>query len=157
MRRRNRRRKIASSTLRMTSLMDILTVLLLFLLKSFVIEGEVVTPASGLTLPESTSEVTPQESVVLAIVGDTVSLGGAVVARIDESDPDIYVESLAIALQEARDRQLSLAERRGDEDPEAHITIQGDRDMPFELLQRVMFTCNQTGFDLISLAVLRTS
>lgn len=157
MRRRDQRKHLRPSMLRMTSLMDILTVLLLFLLKSFVVEGEVVTPASGLTLPESSSEISPQESVVLAIVGDTVSIGDHVVARVDENDPDMYIESLGAALDEARERQHALALRRGDEDPEAQVTIQGDREMAFEILQRVMYTCNQTGFDAISLAVLRTS
>ncbi len=42
-RKRNRRIKIKSvhTPLRLTSMMDILTVLLLFLLKSFVVDGEV--------------------------------------------------------------------------------------------------------------------
>ena len=34
--------------LRLTSMMDILVVLLLFLLKSFVVEGEAMTPPAGL-------------------------------------------------------------------------------------------------------------
>jgi biopolymer transport protein ExbD len=144
--------------LKMTSLMDILTVLLLFLLKSFVIEGEVVTPASGLNLPESTSETMPKESVVLAIIGNTVSLGDHVVARVvDASREGLLIDSLADALQSTRKRQIVLARRRGEEPQPAQLTIQGDKEMAFQLLQRVMYTCNQAGFDDISLAVLRSS
>ncbi len=52
-----------SKPLQLTSMMDILTVLLLFLLKSFVVEGEVITPVPGVDLPESSSETTPHASV----------------------------------------------------------------------------------------------
>ena len=45
--RRDAHTKHRPERLRLTSMMDILTVLLLFLLKSFVVEGEVVTPAPG--------------------------------------------------------------------------------------------------------------
>ena len=54
--------------LKMTSMMDILTVLLLFLLKSFVVDGEALTPPPGLELPQSTSESMPAESIHLALV-----------------------------------------------------------------------------------------
>ncbi|MCK4774074.1 MAG: biopolymer transporter ExbD, partial [Candidatus Krumholzibacteria bacterium] len=66
---RNRRIKIRSvhTPLRLTSMMDILTVLLLFLLKSFVVEGEVMTPIPGVDLPESSSDTTPRAAVVIAI------------------------------------------------------------------------------------------
>ena len=33
------------------------------------------------------------------------------------------------------------------------ITIQGDRDIPFEVLKKIMFTCGQVGFNNMLLAV----
>ncbi len=81
-----RRRKKSShgrqpSPLPLTSMMDILTVLLLFLLKSFVVEGEVITPVPGVDLPESSSEAKPRASVVVAIFDHTVMLDGRMVAE----------------------------------------------------------------------------
>ena len=49
-RNQTRNRLRPSSSLILTSLMDILTVLVLFLLKSFVMEGEAVTTASCSTV-----------------------------------------------------------------------------------------------------------
>ena len=51
---RRRRKPTVSAPLRLTSMMDILTVLLLFLLKSFVAEGEVITSA-----PASSAATSP--------------------------------------------------------------------------------------------------
>ena len=148
------------ATLSMTSLMDILTTLLLFLLKSFVAEPEVVTPAAGVNLPYSTSQDAPQESIVVAIQGDQVSLGNEFIAKLDaNSQGDLMIRPLAAALSSARARHEQWQDMRGSEATDApmKVTIQGDREMPFVLLQRVMYTCNQSGFDDIALAVLRTS
>ena len=148
------------ATLSMTSLMDILTTLLLFLLKSFVAEPEVVTPAAGVNLPYSTSQDAPQESIVVAILGDQISLGNEVIAQLDvNSKGDLMIRPLATALSGARLRHDQWQQMRGSDahDAPMRVTIQGDRTMPFLLLQRVMYTCNQSGFDDISLAVLRNS
>ncbi len=142
-------------------MMDILTVLLLFLLKSFVAEGEVVTPAPGVALPESHSELTPEASLVIAVAGDRISIGDQVVVALDGSvdgglGEGLDIEPLARHLQQARQQQMHLARSRGEEEQwRGKVTIQGDRNMSFAVLQRVMFTCNQSGFDDVALAVIR--
>ena len=83
--RRHRRNLRPPEGLRITSMMDILTVLLLFLLKSFVAEGEAVTPAPGVELPRSESEDRPPASLVIAITDDAINLGEETVAVLDGS------------------------------------------------------------------------
>jgi len=160
-RRKNRRIKIRSvhTPLRLTSMMDILTVLLLFLLKSFVVEGEVITPVPGVELPESTSKTTPSASVVIAIFEDNVMMDGEVVASVSQAigSDDLLIEGLANHLDAARDRAMEIAERRGEGELfEGRVAIQGDREIEFAILQRVMYTCSFTGFEDISLAVIGT-
>ena len=159
---RNRRIKIRSvhTPLRLTSMMDILTVLLLFLLKSFVVEGEVMTPIPGVDLPESTSDTTPRAAVVIAIFDDSVMMDGDVVASVSAAvaSPDLLIESLAARLDEARVKAEEIARYRGGEEVfEGKVSIQGDRDIDFAILQRVMFTCTVSGYENISLAVIGTS
>ena len=149
-----------SRPLQLTSMMDILTVLLLFLLKSFVVEGEVITPAPGIDLPESSSETLPHASVVVAIFDNTLLLDGQMVAKVDGMAPDgdLLIPQLAARLDQTRAKELEIARLRGEEavyDPK--IAIQGDRDISFEILQRVMYTCNQSGFGDIALAVIGAS
>jgi biopolymer transport protein ExbD len=161
-RRKSRRISIRQkhSPLRLTSMMDILTVLLLFLLKSFVVEGEVITPVPGVELPESTSDSSPKASVVVAIFEDNVMMDGEVIASVTAAtaSEDLLIEALADRLDAARETAEAIAKRRGsDEEFVGKVAIQGDRDIGFAILQRVMYTCSYVGYEEISLAVIGTS
>jgi len=162
MRKRNRRIRIKNvqTPLRLTSMMDILTVLLLFLLKSFVVDGGVITPVPGVELPESSSKTSPKASVVIAIFGDNVMMDGEVVTTVSDAvaSGDLVIESLAARLDEARTTATNIAKHRGiEEEFFGKVAIQGDREIAFEILQRVMYTCTMSGFEDISLAVIGTS
>jgi biopolymer transport protein ExbD len=162
--RRRRRRRIRTRTvhtpLRLTSMMDILTTLLLFLLKSFVVEGEVITPVPGVNLPESSSITTPQAAIVVAIFNDNIMIDGQVVAQVSRviGSDDLLIEPLADRLDEAREQVIEIAAMRGStEEFHGRVAIQGDREIEFAVLQRVMYTCGYSGYEEISLAVLGTS
>lgn len=144
----------------MTSLMDILTTLLLFVLKSFVVDGEAVTPVPGVTLPQSTSHTAAQSAVVIAIFDDVVMMDGEVVTTVSKSSKsrDLLIDALADRLDESREQAIEIAKMRGDtEDFVGRVSIQGDRDIHFAIIQRVMFTCSQSGFETIALAVIESS
>ena len=149
-----------SSSLRLTSMMDILTVLLLFLLKSFVVEGQVVSPPAGLELPESSAEVKPEESLVIAIFDGAIMVGEDRVVTIEQSmaSDDLFIQPLGDRLQEMAAQTDEIARLREDETQEVRkATIQGDREIEFQILERVMYTLSESGYEDISLAVLQTS
>jgi len=155
-----RNRLKPSNSLILTSLMDILTVLVLFLLKSFVIEGEVISPVPGVSLPESSSNTAPQSSIVIAIFNDSVMLNGEVVASVSRSvsSGDLLIAPLADKLDAARAQSAEIARLRGTpEEFKGKVSIQGDREIDFAILQRVMYTCSVSGYEQISLAVIGTS
>jgi len=141
--------------------MDILTVLVLFLLKSFVIEGEAVTPVPGVALPESSSKTPPAASIVIAIFHDSVMLNGEEVATVSKSvaTGDLLITPLAKRLDATREQATEIARLRGSKDDafDGKVSIQGDRDINFAILQRVMYTCSASGYDHISLAVIGNS
>lgn len=161
---RNGRRALSAlrkpAALKMTSMMDILTVLLLFLLKSFVVDGEAMTPPAGVNLPESSAENTPEESFVVAISGDAILVGNEPVVRTAElsGSTGLLIESLANRLDAMWTQRETIEKRTGRQSTKSPIvTIQGDRDVEFELLQRVMYTVSEVGFKDISLAVVQKS
>lgn len=142
----------ASSSVNLISMMDILTVLLLFLLKSYSAGGEVMVPQPGVQLPESTAEGMPQASLIVAIDGDAIKLGSERIASVADvaASTDAGIPSLAERLSAAT-RAAGVPEgARG-----TTVTIQGDRDIEYALLRKVMFTLSQNGYDNVSLAVLR--
>jgi len=144
--------------LKMTSMMDILTVLLLFLLKSFVVDADVAAPPPDVTLPNSTSTDVPETAIVVAISGEAITVGGRAVTTVAAAmaGGDLLIPELESELDAELDQMDALAARKG-KDPAAagQITIQGDKDLEYQLLEKVMYTCGAAGFDRMALAVIR--
>ncbi len=92
MRRRSRRGRKRSagvyphSGISLTSLMDILTCLLFFVLKSFVAGGEVTAPPPGLDLPKSTAEHPMSTSLVVAIDRGSILLGSERIVSVQDAE-----------------------------------------------------------------------
>jgi biopolymer transport protein ExbD len=159
---RSRRRGRAAHRLHtgitLTSLMDILTCLLFFVLKSFVAGGEATVPPPGLKLPRSTADANMHSSLVIAIDKEAILVGTERIASVQqaESSDQLLIQPLAERLQAAQQQMDELAKLKKSTKPEVRIvTIQGDGDIEFRVLQKVMYTLNQSGFEDISLAVLK--
>ncbi len=158
MRRKKPRKKHGVTQLRMTSMMDILVVLLLFLIKSFVAD-EQMNPAAGVTLPESTSQERPEDSVVVAITDSSILVGEDWVmdlTALDDSEEMLLIP-LADHLRDVRSVREDIARLQGEDPNLGRVTIQGDREIEFAVLQRVMYTIGAEGFEEVSLAVIRTT
>lgn len=153
------RRKTSNRTppLRLTAMVDILTCLLLFLVKCFAVESP-MTPVPGITLPSSTSEEHPEESFVVAISGPSILVEGVAVASVAEviGSPDVFIAPLGQRLAEIRAQKEEIARLRGVTEIDlGQVTVQGDRLIEYRLLERVIYTLGQEGFSEISLAVIR--
>jgi biopolymer transport protein ExbD len=144
--------------LTLTSMMDILTTLLFFVLKSYVSGGEVTVPPPGVTLPRSTVNADMHTSVVVAIDHDGIMMDGERVATVQEAiaTDELMIAPLAKRLTEARAQMDELAQRKGEKQETARLaTIQGDAGIEFRVLQKVMYTLDRNGFPDIALAVLK--
>ncbi len=166
MRRRQRghRRRSRTSShqraggLTLTALMDILTCLLFFVLKSYVAGGEAAVPPPGLDLPASNAESPMVTSLVIAVDRNAIFVGGERVASVSEASASagLLIEPLAARLEAARSQMDDLARQKGVEPAKTRIvTLQGDADLEFDVLQKVMYTLNQGGFPDVALAVLK--
>jgi len=142
----------------LTSLMDILTCLLFFVLKSFVAGGEVTVPPPGLDLPGSTAEHPMTTSLVVAIDRQSILVGSERIASVldAEASPGMLIGPLAARLEQAQAQMDEIARLKGKPPAEAHlVTIQGDENIDFKVLQKVMYTLNQAGFQDLALAVIK--
>jgi biopolymer transport protein ExbD len=156
-RRRNKmRQRLAGGgapALKMTALMDIFSTLLLFLLKSFVAEGQAVTVTPGVTLPSSEAQAEPHEAPVIALTDGFVALEGRAILTSEQAHTTTGLElaplyEALVTLRESLPQPESGAYR---------VVIQGDRRIEFRLLQRVMYTSQLAGWTDVSLAVLQDS
>ena len=150
----------AGQSLVLTSMIDILTTLLLFVLKGYVTGGEVTVPPPGLELPKSTAEAALAPGLVIAIDDDAILVGSDRVATVREAmaGNSLFIDALGARLQQEQAQMNQLASLQNQTSAKRRVvTIQGDRDIEFHILQKVMYTVNESGFDDIALAVLKKS
>lgn len=146
------KRKGGSTGMMLTSLMDIFTVLVLYLIVN---QGTGVTLDAPKTvkIPESVVESAPRRSVVMAVSNTEVLVQGIVIITVAE-----VLESKQDFIEPIRQEMLrikNLAAEQGDKgiSESSEITILADRGVPFKILKKLMSTSSSAGFDKISLAV----
>lgn len=139
----------------MTSLVDVLTVLVFFLLKNFSTEGDIVTQSPGLTLPDSDSRERPQLSPVIAISKEHILAEGMPLARVDEESrrQGYVVPALAEWLQKKRETTEKISRVDTSVDFTGTLSIQGDKAIPFAVLQKVLVTCGEKGYSRFAFTV----
>ena len=81
---RKHKRVPEQANLKLTSMIDMFIILLVFLLKSFSASGDIMTVSPDLKLPDSTAEKEPIAASVIEITQEWVLLDGKKVASISE-------------------------------------------------------------------------
>jgi biopolymer transport protein ExbD len=148
---RNRPR---AATIPLTSLMDVFTTLVFFLVVN---QGatEVLETPKQITLPDSVAEEKPRETVVIFISAEEVTVQGEPVARVAEIRATDHqdIEPIAQRLADLRESIIGIKTQMVAESRE--VTILADRSVPFSVIKKVMSTCTSQGYARISLAVLQ--
>ncbi|NNE09822.1 MAG: hypothetical protein HKN20_14785 [Gemmatimonadetes bacterium] len=140
-----KRRTRFATVLSVTSLVDILSILLIFLLMSFAPEGAVIHAAQDLELPESTSpEKVEGSDLVLAVTERGVSVGEHMIAGLEDWKGQLWIPELGAAIGPVSEDDPAAASRR--------VLVQGDKTIPFDLLYAVLFTAHQVGYQKLALA-----
>ena len=145
-------RKPKSTGMMLTSLMDIFTVLVLYLIANQGTGVTLDTPRM-VKIPDSIVETAPRRSIVMAVSGTEVLIQGVTIATVAE-----VLESRQDYIEPVRQEMLrikNLAAEQGDKgiSESSEVTILADRSVPFKVLKKLMSTSSSAGFDKISLAV----
>jgi biopolymer transport protein ExbD len=141
----------------LTSLVDVMTILLIYLLQSFSSEGEIVSLSKNLMLPESSAQKKPELSVVLTVNNDMILAEDKQItttAKVLSSD-ELLIPELDAWLQQRRELTQKIEQYSTKTKFKGDITIQGDKRIRFTLLKKIMYTCGQQGYNNFSLAVLK--
>jgi len=140
------------SKMNLTSLMDVFTILVFFLLVN---SGsvEVLDSPKELTLPESRVETKPRETVVIFISPTEVLVQGQLVALVDEiiENKASVLDPIAARLAQLKENVIGTNTLTVSTSQE--VTILADKSVPFTVIKTVMSTCTSEGFENVSLAV----
>ncbi len=147
-----------------TSLMDAMTILLCFLLKSVGSEPISVTQSDDLMLPVSNTELTPEDTVPITLTGRAILVNkehvvDVVDGQVDKSrkkggETSLLISPLFDALQEETTHQKSIAKMAGAKF-KGVATLIVHKDTPYRLLTEVMYTAGQAEFSNFKFAVIK--
>jgi biopolymer transport protein ExbD len=138
----------------LTSLMDVFTILVFFLLVNSATTEVLETPKK-ITLPASVVEEKPRETVVIFISRNEVTVQGETVALVEDilAAGTQNILPIAVKLAEMGDKVIGLTTQTVAESKE--VTILADKSVPFNVIKKVMSTATGQGYERISLAVLQ--
>ena len=146
------RNRLKISKMNLTSLMDVFTILVFFLLVN---SGsvEVLDTPKEVSLPESRVESKPRETVVIFISPTEVLVQGQLVAMVDEiiENKASVLDPIAARLAELKESVIGTSTRIVSTSQE--VTILADKSVPFIVIKTIMSTCTGEGFENVSLAV----
>jgi len=148
------RNKKKLTGLNLTSLMDVFTILVFFLL--FHSTGsEVLEAPKQIKLPDSVVETKPRETVVIMVTPDVVLVQGEAVI----GTPELFnarmerVAQITERLKQLERNIIGISTRTVVASKE--VTILADKTIPFRVLKTIMSTCTDSGYGRISLAVIQ--
>jgi biopolymer transport protein ExbD len=148
------RNKNVVPKMNLTSLMDVFTILVFFLLVNSATTEVLETPKQ-ITLPASVVEDKPRETIVIFISPTEIIVQGEAVATTEEvlRSKTAEIAPIGVRLGELSESVIGLNTRTIAQSQE--VTILADRGVPFSVIKRVMSTCTSEGYARISLAVLQ--
>lgn len=154
--RRMTRQNRALPKLNLTSLMDVFTILVFFLIVN---QGsvEVMQQPKQIKLPESVIDQKPRETVMILVGKDEVLVQGVPVARIADIQEaqNAYIEPIGARLAELSESVIGLSTQAVAESRE--VTVLADKSISFSVLKKILATCTSRGYTRVSLAVLQKS
>ena len=141
-------------TLNITSMTDMFTLLLVFLLQNFATSPVGIKPLENLRLPTSNTYKNPIISIQVSISTKEIRVGDKVIAQVRDRD----VASEAIDPQDTNFIQPLFKELQAvaqdpsiKKDEKNQIMLQADEGLPYQAVRKVLYTASMAGFPQVKL------
>ncbi|WP_413585164.1 ExbD/TolR family protein [Bdellovibrio sp. HCB274] len=167
-----------TAVLSLTAMVDMFTVLVIFLLQNYNTTGDILYMPKEVTLPKAASVKELKPAHVVTISNKEIVLDRDVVATFDEvqaTGPDDWSipklkDQLTLALAKSKaeheaklqNKIRNAVDQTKGQSPEednawSKVTIQADKGMDFLTVKKVMFTVTEAGAGEINFAVIKNS
>lgn len=158
------RRAPSSFKIQITSMVDMFVILLVFLLKTYSTSPVNINPKEGLQIPESNATADPIDVVKLIVAQDGVFVedvkvmelekGRVPASAMDNNDPS-FLRTLYEALDQRAKLAQSISKVNDSFEFDGKVLLQADRGLPYDVLQKVMYTSMMAGYAEVKLAVVQ--
>ena len=142
-------KKNSTFGLNITSMTDMFTILLVFLLQSYSTSQVEILPVNNLRLPSSISTSNPVDGIKVSISKDSIKIDDKVIAgvkNLDVESKDLdskdknFIPQLFQELNQIAKNTVKGSEKDG------KILLQADESLPYQTLRRVLYTASMAGF-----------
>lgn len=162
--RKARRLPEGEATVTINSLMDAMTIILVFLLMNYSVDPLRIDTSEDLKLPASTTEINPDPSAAVTITAKGIIVNDKLVVPVKQGTVDkvhkqgeensLQIQPLFEALNEEASRQKNISQLAGGKF-EAVLTVIAHDETPYRLLTEVLYTAGQAEFQKFKFAVLK--
>ena len=151
-----RGKKSGYAELMLTSLVDMFTIIVIFLLQNFSASGEILYMSKDIKLPYAVHGAELERAPVIAVSADAVTVDGKQVAQTDDlAKRDVLnVPELEDSLREEKRRYEQIHQNDPEHPFRGLVNVQADKKITFKVIKKVMFACNQSGFGNITFAAM---
>jgi hypothetical protein len=155
-----RTKKDEKAALGMTSLMDIVSIIVVYLLKSYASDPITITPISEQKIPMSVMDAPIKEGLAIYVSSRELVFSDESIAVLTEGelDPNVVqghvIRPLYEKLEEETEKSKAVFEGRGEEWI-GHIILIGDEAVKFSTLVDIMYTAGRLEYSEYSFCVIQ--
>jgi len=135
--------------LNITAMMDMMTIILVFLIKSYSASSVTVTASEDVRPPVSSTRLTPKDTVAITVTQKFILVNDKKkVALVNMAPPKDAMEGkLIVPLSDALEKEVEKLKYIAERNPNApfmqEVSIIGDRRISYELLSSVLYTAGR--------------
>jgi biopolymer transport protein ExbD len=151
--RKKRKDREAESEIRelnITAMMDMMTIILVFLLKSFSSSSAAMTASEDVIMPLSSARLPPRDTVVVTVTPRHILVGEKPVVALQQGkvpkdvvQGERLVVPLSTALKKEVEKLKYIAERNPAAPFTGELSVIGDKLISYDLLLTVLYTAGQ--------------
>ena len=162
--RKKRKEREAAGEIRelnITAMMDMMTIILVFLLKSYAASAISLTQSEEVKPPISSTRTVPKDTVAVTITPRDILVGDRVVVELENGQiPASMLQGrLVRPLDQALRREVDKLKQIASRNPAApfshELSIIGDKRIPYDLLLTVLYTAGQAELENYRFVVLQ--
>jgi len=148
--------KATNAELNVVPMVDMMTMLVIFLLQQFSSTGEVLYMQKDIKLPDAHHGQVIDVAPVVTISATEITVVGKKVADIADLERDSYlnIQGVQESLLDEKKRWDFLHQNDPEKRWEGIVNVQADRAVPFRLVKRVMHSCAVAGYFNLNFATL---
>lgn len=163
--RKKRREREAEGEIRelnITAMMDMMTIILVFLIKSFSSSTVAMTASEDIHPPVSTTRQTPKDTIAVTITAKDILVGDKHVLKLENGKiPGDSLSGRTIvpvdqALKKEVDKLKYIAARNPAAPFTHELSVIGDKKVPYDLLLSVLYTAGQNELENYRFVVIQT-